>query len=94
MLIPRADSMPFFQGSAIAESRRHEYERVGCDQYAYEVRPQHLPEICQKYQNSIGFYTYNGVFCKFYKSHISIYIFKLYEFFNIFCMHLQLASVM
>lgn len=59
-LIPRIDTIPWFHGSATAETRREEYERNHCALLAYNINPGPIPEVCKKYQASIGAYVFNG----------------------------------
>lgn len=64
VLIPRAEDIPFFQGSAAADNRRQEYERLHCNDPSFFGKGAQIPEICKKYQASIGAYVFNGAFCK------------------------------
>lgn len=58
VLIPRADSIPFFQGTPINEYRRQEYERLRCGSAYYNVLRPVPHDVCKKYLYSIGFYVY------------------------------------
>ncbi|KAJ8664871.1 hypothetical protein QAD02_006533 [Eretmocerus hayati] len=69
VLTPVLDSIPFFTG-APGESRKQEYERYRCADYhnnlydyysIYENRSD-IREICEKYQNSIGLYVFDGAY--------------------------------
>ncbi|CAH1103667.1 unnamed protein product [Psylliodes chrysocephalus] len=62
VLIPRAEDIPFFQGSAAADNRRQEYERLHCNDPSFFGKGAQIPEICKKYQASIGAYVFNGAF--------------------------------
>uniref|UniRef100_T1IRE1 Laminin subunit beta-1 n=1 Tax=Strigamia maritima TaxID=126957 RepID=T1IRE1_STRMM len=57
-LIPRVESIPFFQDTTRNEHRRQEFERFRCGQAFSSVIKPTLPEICKKYLISIGFYVY------------------------------------
>ncbi|XP_035224803.1 laminin subunit beta-1-like isoform X2 [Stegodyphus dumicola] len=59
VFIPRIDSIPFFEGSAVNEYRRQEFERFRCGQAFYSVVRPVPNEVCKKYLYSIGFYVYD-----------------------------------
>ncbi|XP_046984371.1 laminin subunit beta-1 isoform X1 [Schistocerca americana] len=59
-LIPRPESIPFFQGAN--NLHRQEFERYQCGQAFYSVLKGSIPDVCQKYHHSIGFYVHGGAF--------------------------------
>ncbi|KRT86087.1 hypothetical protein AMK59_1581 [Oryctes borbonicus] len=59
VLLPRADSIPWFSGSSPAEQKRREYQD-NCEYALYSLNSQNVPEMCQKYYTSIGAYIFNG----------------------------------
>ncbi|XP_013782951.1 laminin subunit beta-1-like [Limulus polyphemus] len=59
-LVPRIDSIPFFQGTQLDEYRRQEFERFRCGQAFFTVVRPSSPDVCKKYLYSIGFYVYGG----------------------------------
>lgn len=62
-LIPRIESIPFFEDSSPAnELRRQEFERYRCGEYFYSASKGHVPDICNKYHYNIGFYVHGGAF--------------------------------
>lgn len=64
VLVPRADSIPFFQGSVTNEHRRQEFEHARCSQLFGPVVKAPISEICKKHLFSIGFYVYGeGLEC-------------------------------
>lgn len=56
--------MPFFQGSSANEQRLEEYKHYRCKEAYYTVLRDNIPDVCEKYHYSIGFYYLNGAFCK------------------------------
>lgn len=62
VLLPRAESIPFFSGSPTNENRRQEYEHYRCGTAFYTVVKGHVPDVCKKYHYSIGFYVHGGAF--------------------------------
>ena len=62
VLRPRIDSIPFFKMPVIGELRRQEYERYRCSDYYndFNAISNNIPDVCKKYQNSIGYYVYDG----------------------------------
>lgn len=57
--------MPFFQGSPANEQKLQEYKHYKCKEAYYTVfRDQAIPDICQKYHYSVGFYYLDGAFGK------------------------------
>lgn len=66
VLRPRIDAIPFFKTSGIGELRRQEYERYHCSEFFNDINTEwdNIPEICRQYQNSIGYYVYDGAHCK------------------------------
>ena len=56
-LVPKVESLPFFQGTQENEYRRQEFERYRCGQAYYTVTKPPVPDICKKYLYSVGFYT-------------------------------------
>nr|XP_012215232.1 PREDICTED: laminin subunit beta-1 [Linepithema humile] len=62
VLKPRIDVIPFFNLPGPGELRRIEYERNRCHEYFNDVNSvwSNVPEVCRKYQNSIGYYVYDG----------------------------------
>ncbi|KAG6801748.1 laminin subunit beta-1 isoform X1 [Apis mellifera caucasica] len=62
VLRPRIDAIPFFKTSGIGELRRQEYERYHCSEFFNDINTEwdNIPEICRQYQNSIGYYVYDG----------------------------------
>ena len=61
-VVPRADNIPFFKGSALAEYRRQEFDHYRCAQYFYSVVKTNIPEVCRKHLYSIGFYVLGSGF--------------------------------
>ncbi|XP_020296125.1 laminin subunit beta-1-like [Pseudomyrmex gracilis] len=62
VLKPKIDVIPFFNTSGLGELRRQEYERYHCNDFFTDVNSvwSNIPEICRKYQNSIGYYVFDG----------------------------------
>ncbi|XP_012542845.2 laminin subunit beta-1 [Monomorium pharaonis] len=62
VLKPRIDAIPFFKTPSLGELRRQEYERYHCNELFNDVNSvwSNIPEICKKYQNSIGYYVFDG----------------------------------
>ncbi|XP_071580387.1 laminin subunit beta-1 [Temnothorax nylanderi] len=62
VLKPRIDVIPFFKTPGLGELRRQEYERYHCNELFNDVNSvwSNVPEICRKYQNSIGYYVFDG----------------------------------
>ncbi|XP_011135440.1 laminin subunit beta-1 isoform X2 [Harpegnathos saltator] len=62
VLKPRIDVIPFFKTPGVGELRRQEYERYHCNDFFNDVNVMwsDIPEICRKYQNSIGYYVFEG----------------------------------
>ncbi|XP_066582072.1 laminin subunit beta-1 [Prorops nasuta] len=62
ILRPKIEAIPFFKSPGLGELRLQDYKRYRCDQYFNEVDNywQEMPEACKKYQNSIGYYVFNG----------------------------------
>lgn len=62
VLRPRIESIAFFRESAVGEMRRQEYERYHCNEFFNGIGNYRtdVVEICSKYHNSIGFYTFDG----------------------------------
>lgn len=59
VLVPRIESIPWFNGTAPGE-----YNHFHCSVTALSNRKEPIPEICQKYYNSIGAYVFDGAICK------------------------------
>jgi len=59
--------IPFFKAPGLGELRRQEYERYHCNEIYNDVNSvwNNVPDICRKYQNSIGYYVFDGAHCKF-----------------------------
>lgn len=57
---PRIDAVPFFNALDVGELRRQEYEL--CNQILNDVNyvRNNLPDACKKYQDSIGYYVFEG----------------------------------
>ncbi|XP_014474368.1 PREDICTED: laminin subunit beta-1 [Dinoponera quadriceps] len=62
VLKPRIDVIPFFKTPGVGELRRQEYEHYHCNDFFNDVNVMwnNIPEICRKYQNSIGYYVFEG----------------------------------
>ncbi|XP_043253196.1 laminin subunit beta-1 [Colletes gigas] len=62
VLRPRIDDIPFFKSSGIGELRRQEYEAYHCSEFFNDIATvwTNVPEVCKKYQNSIGYFVYDG----------------------------------
>ncbi|XP_034171779.1 laminin subunit beta-1 isoform X2 [Osmia lignaria lignaria] len=62
VLRPKIDAIPFFKTPGVGELRRQEYERHHCSEFFNDFNAvwTHMPEVCKKYQNSIGYYVYDG----------------------------------
>ncbi|XP_011162425.1 laminin subunit beta-1 isoform X1 [Solenopsis invicta] len=62
VLKPRIDVIPFFKTPGLGELRRQEYESYHCNELSNDVNSvwSNVPEICKKYQNSIGYYVFDG----------------------------------
>uniref|UniRef100_A0A348G671 Laminin subunit beta1 n=1 Tax=Odontomachus monticola TaxID=613454 RepID=A0A348G671_ODOMO len=62
VLRPKIDVIPFFKITGVGELRRQEYERYHCNDFFNDVNVMwsNIPEICRKYQNSIGYYVFEG----------------------------------
>ncbi|CAK9803904.1 Laminin subunit beta-1 [Anthophora quadrimaculata] len=62
VLRPRIDVIPFFKTPGVGELRRQEYERYHCNEFFNDINSgwTDVPEVCKKYQNSIGYYVYDG----------------------------------
>lgn len=61
VLIPSIEDMPFFKGTPANELKLADYKRYKCKEAYYTVfRDQNVPDICQKYHYSIGFYYLDG----------------------------------
>ncbi|XP_078051747.1 laminin subunit beta-1 isoform X1 [Augochlora pura] len=62
VLRPRIEAIPFFSTPGVGELRRQEYEQYRCSDYFNDINTvwQEVPDICRKYQNSIGYYVYDG----------------------------------
>lgn len=58
--------IPFFKTPGLGELRRQEYERYHCNDFFNDVNSvwSNVPEVCRKYQNSIGYYVFDGAHCK------------------------------
>ncbi|GAB6026920.1 laminin beta [Chamberlinius hualienensis] len=63
-LLPRADSIPFFQegNGSLSIYRKQEYERFQCAQAFASVIRGSIPEVCKAYLFSIGIYTFGEAF--------------------------------
>lgn len=59
--------IPFFKTPGLGELRRQEYERYHCNEFFNDVNNvwSNVPDVCKKYQNSIGYYVFDGAHCKF-----------------------------
>ncbi|XP_066997490.2 laminin subunit beta-1 [Anabrus simplex] len=63
VLLPRIESIPFFDDSSVAnQRRRQEYERYRCGDYFYTVLKGPVHDVCSKYHHNIGFYVHGGAF--------------------------------
>ncbi|XP_050582063.1 laminin subunit beta-1 [Bombus affinis] len=62
VLRPKIDSIPFFKTPVVGELRRQEYEIYHCSDFYndFNAITNNIPEVCKKYQNSIGYYVYDG----------------------------------
>lgn len=61
VLIPSIDDLPFFNNGSLSEYMREEFDRYNCgDSYYYSLYKVNIPEVCKKYQASIGFYVQDG----------------------------------
>ncbi|OAD54662.1 Laminin subunit beta-1 [Eufriesea mexicana] len=62
VLRPKIDAIPFFKGYGVGELRRQEYERYHCNELFNDINSAwtNIPEVCKQYQNSIGYYVYDG----------------------------------
>lgn len=56
--------MQFFQGTPANEHKLDEYKHYKCKEAYYSVYRDAIPDICQKYHYSIGFYYLDGASCK------------------------------
>ncbi|XP_075218526.1 laminin subunit beta-1-like [Lycorma delicatula] len=62
VLIPRVENLPFFQTTPQNINRLKEYEHYRCrDQFLNVVKGE-IPDVCKKYDYSIGFYVFGGAF--------------------------------
>lgn len=65
VLVPKIDSIPFFQPITPANDlRRQEYERYRCGEAYHTVLRGSIPDVCKKYNHHIGFYVIGGAFRK------------------------------
>ncbi|GAB1863172.1 Laminin subunit beta-1 [Camponotus japonicus] len=62
VLKPRIEVIPFFKTPGLGELRRQEYERYHCNEFFNEVDNEwsNVPDVCKKYQNSIGYFVFDG----------------------------------
>ncbi|KAE8752609.1 hypothetical protein FOCC_FOCC000731 [Frankliniella occidentalis] len=62
-LVPRPESIPFFQGTPENIRHRDDFERYRCaDYFRLPTRGISVPEICKQFYNSIGFFVQNGAY--------------------------------
>lgn len=60
-LVPRPESIPFFQGTPENIRARDDFLRYRClDYFRSPMQRNQIPEVCKKYYNSIGFFVQNG----------------------------------
>lgn len=69
--------IPFFKTPGLGELRRQEYERYHCNEFFNDVNYvwSNVPDICKKYQNSVGYYVFDGAHCKFISCNVYYYCF-------------------
>ncbi|XP_054000952.1 laminin subunit beta-1 isoform X1 [Hylaeus anthracinus] len=62
VLRPKIDEIPFFKAPVVGELRRQEYELYRCSDFFNDIDTvwTDIPEVCKKYQNSIGYFVYDG----------------------------------
>ncbi|XP_050439565.1 laminin subunit beta-1-like [Adelges cooleyi] len=62
VLIPHVEAIPFFEGTPANEQRLAEYKHYRCKEAYYTVLRGRIPDVCQKFHYSVGFYYLNGAF--------------------------------
>ncbi|KMQ87954.1 laminin subunit beta-1, partial [Lasius niger] len=62
VLKPKIEVISFFKIPGVGELRHQEYERYYCNEFFNDVNNvwSNVPDICKKYQNSIGYYVFDG----------------------------------
>lgn len=67
-MIPRIEATPIFSGSPPAESRKHDYVALGCNETYYDVNYNaETREKCKDLLNTVSIYVFGGAARKFKK---------------------------